>query len=76
MLNGVSRSSLLFGGWITILTAVATVSIAMSAAPSTTMLLVALGVTPGVVIALLKGGAASPTVAEILHAVHTKDGRS
>jgi hypothetical protein len=74
MVNRISRTWLL-GGWITVLALVVTVSFAMAASLSTTMLLVALGVAPAIVIALLKNGAASPTVAEILHAVDAKDSR-
>ena len=51
-------------------------SVAMGASISTTMLLVALGAAPGVVVALLAKDAASPSVAQILHSVQTKDGRS
>ena len=75
MLNVVSRTQLLVGGWFTMLTAVVLVCNAMAASLSTTVLVVALGVAPGVVVALLKAGEASPTVAEILHEVHERDGR-
>jgi hypothetical protein len=75
MLNVVSRTQLLVGGWFTMLTAVALVCNAMAANLSTTVLVVALGVAPGVVVALLKAGAAPPTVAEILHSVHEDDRR-
>ncbi len=75
MMNNFSRTWLL-GGWITVLALVVTVSVAMAASLSTTMLLVALGVAPGiVVVAILKGSAASPTVAEILHTADRTDGR-
>ena len=74
MLNDVSRTWLL-GGWIAVLALVVSVSVAMAASLSTTMLLVALGVVPGIVVAVLKGSAASPTVAEILHAADRTDGR-
>ena len=75
MVNAVSRTWLL-GGWVTILALVVTLSITMAASLSTTLLLVALGVAPGIVVALLKAGAAPPTVAEILHEVDAKDRRS
>jgi hypothetical protein len=76
MVNNAARTSLLFGGWIAMLSALAAACIATSAAPSTTLLLVAIGVTPGVVMALLKRGEPSPTVAEILHPVHAHGRRS
>jgi hypothetical protein len=74
MLNVASRRWWI-GGWIIVLALVVTVSMSMAASLSTTVLLAALGVAPGVVIALLKRGAASPTVAEILHAVNVKESR-
>jgi uncharacterized membrane protein YdjX (TVP38/TMEM64 family) len=57
----------LIGSWVAIIVSVVAVSVAMSANISTTLLLLALGVTPGVVMAILGDGASSPTVAEILH---------
>ena len=74
MLNVASRTWLI-GGWVIVLALVVTVSVSMAASTSTTVLLAALGVAPGVVIALLKRGAASPTVAEILHAAQVEEGR-
>ena len=65
----------LIGGWIAIIAVIVTVSVAMGANLSTTSLLLALGVAPAAVMAVLKAGASSPTVAEILHAVHAKDRR-
>jgi hypothetical protein len=75
MVNNVSRTWLL-GGWITVLALVVTASVAMAASLSTTLLIVALGVAPGIVVAVLKGSESAPTVAEILHAVDGTDGRS
>jgi O-antigen ligase len=75
MVNNVSRTWLL-GGWITVLALVVAVSVWMAATLSTTMLLVALGVAPGIVVAVMKGRAAPPTVAEILHTVEGTDSRS
>jgi hypothetical protein len=74
MLNIASRTWFV-GGSIAVLALVVTVSTAMAASLSTTMLLAALGVAPGIVLAMLKERA-SPTVAEILHSVDAKDGRS
>jgi len=74
MLNAVPRTWLI-GGWVVVPAVIVTISLSMAASFSTTLLLVALGVAPGVVIALLKRGAASPTVAEILYAVNAEEGR-
>jgi hypothetical protein len=63
----------LVGGlWLTIVMIVAAGSMAMSASPSTTaLLLLACAVPPGVAL-LLGFGASSPTVAELLHAVNAR----
>lgn len=74
MVNVASRTWLI-GGWLLALALVVTASISMAASLSTTVMLVALGVIPGVVIALLKRGAATPTVAEILYATDIKEDR-
>ncbi|MGE5243523.1 MAG: hypothetical protein ACM3SQ_04785 [Betaproteobacteria bacterium] len=74
MLNVVSRTWLI-GGWITALALVVTVSMSMAASLSTTVLLAALGVAPGIMIALREHGTAPASVAEILYAVDAKDGR-
>ena len=70
----VGLRSLIVGGWITALAAIVAISVAMQANVSTTALLLALGVAPALVMLLMAAGAPSPTVAEILHAVETKDG--
>jgi hypothetical protein len=62
--------------WIAAVAIITVASVAMGANPSTTALLVALGVASGIVAALLRGGAPSPSVAQILHSAETKDGRS
>jgi hypothetical protein len=72
MLNRVSRMWLI-GAWIALLAVIVTISVAMGASLSTTSLLFALGVAPGAVMAMLRAGASSPTVAEILHTVDSKD---
>ena len=74
MLNVVSRAWVIVS-CITVLALVLPFSMSMAASLSTTLLMLALGVAPGIVIALLKDGQPSPTVAEILHAVEAKDGR-
>jgi hypothetical protein len=69
-------TSWVIGGWIAAVAIITVASMAMGANPSTIALLVALGVAPGIVAALLRDGAPSPTVAQILHSVETKDGRT
>lgn len=75
MLSHPSRSVLL-GGWFVLLAIIVGASIAMDANLSTTALVLALSVAPAIVTLLIAGGAPSPSVAEILHAVDTKDRRS
>jgi hypothetical protein len=74
MLSSLSRS-VVVGGWMVLSAIVVAVSIVMGANRSTTALLLALSVAPGIVALLLAGGAQSPSVAEILHSVETKEGR-
>lgn len=74
MLNVVSRTWLI-GGWLTALVLIVVGSMSMGARASTTMLLGALGVAPGIMVALFKGGTPSLSVAEILHGPDAKDGR-
>ena len=73
MIN-VGVRSFIVGGWIMALAATVAISVAMQANVSTTALLLALGVAPALVMLLIAAGAPPPTVAEILHAVETKDG--
>jgi hypothetical protein len=75
MLNMAFRTWLI-AGWISTVAVIVAVSMAMGANLSTTSLLLALGVAPAAVMAVLRSSASSPTVAEILRAVETKDGRS
>lgn len=75
MLNTIFRSSLI-AGCIATLAMIVAVSVAMDANLSTTALLLALGLAPAIVMVLMANGAPSPTVAQILHAVETKHGRS
>ncbi len=76
MVNTRVKSSWIIAGWIAALAIIAVVSVAMNAHRSTTALLVALGMAPGIVVALAMAGTPSPTVAQILHAVETKEGQS
>lgn len=75
MSNASFRSSSLFGAWFVALAIIVAASITMGANISTTALLLALGVAPAIVIALLAHGEPSPSVAQILYSVETKDGR-
>ena len=75
-MNTIVTLSLVIGSWIAGVAIIAVVSVAMDANLSTTGLLVALGIAPGIVVALLAEGAPSPAVVEILHSIETKDGRS
>jgi hypothetical protein len=75
MLSNLSRS-VVVGGWMALSVTIIVVSMVMGANHSTTAFLLALSVAPGIVALLLAGGASSPSVAEILHSVETKDGRS
>jgi hypothetical protein len=64
------------GGWMALVTILGAVGIAVGADVSTIALMLAFGVAPAIVTALLACGLPSPSVAEILHSVETKDGRS
>ena len=76
MLNPACRSFWLIGSWLAALMAIVAASIAMRANLSTTALLFGCGIAPAVVVGLLAYAEPSPTVAQILHSVDTKDGRS
>ena len=75
MLNRAFRPPWLVTGWVTVVAIIVAASIAMAANLSTTALLLAVGIAPGVVMVLLAHGAPSPSVAKILYSVETKDGR-
>ena len=74
MVNTVLRSWLI-AAWIGAVVISVALSAAMEANLSTTALLAAIGLSPVFMIVVLSNGAATPTVAEILHSVHTKGGR-
>lgn len=74
MMNNVSRS-VLVGGWLVMMAAIVAVSVTMGAKLSTTALLLALGIAVALVPVLIAGSAPSPSVAEILRAVETKNNR-
>jgi len=70
-----TRFRWLIGGWIAAVAIILAASLALGASPSTTVLFVALGVTPGIVVALLAPRGPSSTVADILHPAETRNGR-
>jgi hypothetical protein len=52
------------------------VRLAMDANLPTTLFVLGLCLTPAIVMVLLANSAPAPSVVQILHALHTKDGRS
>ena len=74
MVNTALRSRLL-AAWAAAVVIIAALSVAMNASLSTTALVVAIGLSPAVMVIVLANSAAAPTVAEILHSVHTNEGR-
>ena len=76
MVNTGFRFSWRIGSWLAAVALIVAASMAMGANLSTTALLLALGIAPAIVIALLAHGTPSPSVAQILHSVESKDGRS
>jgi len=75
MLTNTSRMWLAGGIWITAVTIIVASSVAMEARVSTSALLLVLSAVPMGVALLIGLGAPPPTVAEILHAVNTKNSR-
>jgi hypothetical protein len=75
MLKGNSQMWLL-GGWFLAVAFIVAWSVGLNARLSTTALLLAIGLAPAVVMLILRAGAPSPSVAEILRAVDAKGGRS
>ena len=75
MLNNIARPWLVGGIWLATVTAIIGGSVVMDARWSTSALLFLAGLTPAIVMLLIGAGAPAPTVAEILHSVHAKDGR-
>jgi hypothetical protein len=71
MLNTILRSWVVVA-YVATLALMVAISLAVEANLSTTLLLFVLGVSPAIVIAVLAGGAPSPTPAEILYRVRTR----
>jgi hypothetical protein len=72
MLKTLSGSSLLTG-WLMTLAVIIAFSVAVGADVSTSALLLAMGVTPVIIVSLIGRHSASPTVAEILYSVEGQD---
>ena len=75
MLNNLSRMSLVGGLWFATLAIAVAASVAMGAALSTSALLLVLGIAPAIVMIFVGGPEPAPTVAEIIYAVDSKQGR-
>jgi hypothetical protein len=71
MVNAMLRSWVA-GAYIAALALMVAISLAVEADLSTTLFLFVLGASPAVVMAVLAGGAPSPTPAEILYRVRTR----
>jgi hypothetical protein len=63
------------GVYVATLALMVAISLAVEANLSTTFFLLVLGVSPAIVIAVLAGGAPSPTPAEILYSVRARTDR-
>jgi len=74
MLNTILRSWVV-GTYVATLALMVAISLAVEANLSTTLFLFVLGVSPAIVIAVLAGGAPSPTPAEILYRVRARTDR-
>jgi hypothetical protein len=74
MLNTIRRSWVV-GAYVATLALMVAISLAVEANLSTTLFLFVLGVSPAIVIAVLAGGAPSPTPAEILYRVRARTDR-
>jgi hypothetical protein len=76
MLNTVSRVWIVGGVWSAALAGLIATSMAMGARFSTSALLFVIGAAPAAVMILIRAGAPSPSVTEILHSVNAdNDGR-
>jgi hypothetical protein len=74
MLNTM-RPSWVVGAYIATLALMVAITRAVEADLSTTVFLFVLGVSPAIVIAVLAGGAPSPTPAEMLYSVRARTDR-
>ncbi len=76
MLNSLFSALRLIGAGAVAAALVITATLAMGANISTTIFVLGLCLTPAIVMVLLANNAPAPSVAQILHRLHTKDGRS
>jgi len=74
MLKRLSATWLLVG-WLLAVAVIVVWSVAMDAKLSTSAFLFIVGAAPAIVTMLIGLGGSSLTVAEILHSVHSEDGR-
>ena len=63
-------------GWLLAVALIVAWSVAVDATLATSALLCVVGAAPPIVAVLIGLGGPSPTVAEILHSVHSEDGRA
>jgi hypothetical protein len=75
MLNTASTSSRLVNGWAVAAALIVAASMAMNANLWTTAFVLVLCLTPGMVMAVRAHHASAPSVAHILRATETPDGR-
>ena len=75
MLNNVFTSRRLIGSWVAAAGLIVAATMAMGATLSTTAVALALCLTPLIVVAVLARSASPTSVAQILYALETKDGR-
>ncbi len=75
MVNNTVRPWLVGCIWLATVAAILGCSVMMDARWSTSGLLLLVGLTPAIVVLIIGAGAPAPTVAEILHSVHFRDGR-
>jgi len=61
--------------WLLVVAVIVCGSVVLDAKLATSAFLLVLGVMPAIITLLIGVGGPSPTVAEILHSVHTADGR-
>ena len=76
MLNLSFKSFWPIAAWFAVVITMVAASIALHANLSTTVLLLACAIAPAIIVWLLAYAEPSPTVAQILHSVDAKDGRS
>ncbi len=76
MMNATLRSSWLLGAWLAAVATSAAACVAMGASLSTAAVVLALGIAPAVIMAVLTHSQPPQSVAQILYSVEKKDRRS